>query len=162
MMVVSDTSPVLNLAAIGRSDLLEGLFTDLLVPAEVADEIHRLRESRVRFRSVILPSFIQIRELRTDHLKTALSGELDAGEAAAIAMAIECEARLLLVDELRGRAVARRFGIPTLGVLGILRLAKQRGLLAATAPVLSALEEQAGFWIGAPLRERFLREDETG
>ena len=94
----------------------------------------------------------------TIDLTVALAGELDQGEAAAIALAAERQASLLLMDELRGRTVAKRFGIPTLGLLGILKRAKQRGLVPAIAPILDTLEQQAGFWVGTALRERVLRE----
>lgn len=62
------------------------------------------------------------------------------------------------MDELRGRRVARRFGISTLGLLGVLKLSKREGLVSAIAPLLDKLETQAGFWAGGALRDRVLRE----
>lgn len=159
MIVVSNASPILNLVAIGQGGLLHSLFPSLIVPAEVAAEISQLRESRSRFRSVRLPEFLEIRKLHCAHVKTALATELDVGEAAAIALAVALDAGLLLIDELRGRGVARRFGFSTLGVLGALKLARRRGLIPAIAPGLCKLEEQAGFWVGATLRAQVLRED---
>ena len=158
MTVVSNTSPILNLAAIGEVHLLEVLFPSLLVPFEVAAEIERLRRTQSRFQSASLPTFVEVATLQATHVAIALAGELDPGEAAAIALAAEKRAGLLLIDELRGRMVARRFGIPTLGLLGILKLAKQQGVLPIIGPLLEKLEQQAGFWVGAALRCRVLRE----
>jgi hypothetical protein len=156
--VVSNTSPLVNLAAIGEADLLKRLYSSLLVPNEVAAELQRLSTAHTRFRSVRLPEFVEVAKVQNPQVTIALAGELDSGEAAAIALAVERQAGLLLMDELRGRMVAKRFGIPTLGLLGVLKLARQRGVLPAIAPVLDRLEQTAGFWVGTALRERVLRE----
>lgn len=158
MTVVSNTSPILNLAAIGELDLLEKLFPALLVPSEVAAEIQRLAAVQPRFQTVRLPSSAQVCALQNQNVAIALAGELDSGEAAAIALAAEQRAGLLLMDELRGRRVAKRFGLSTLGLLGVLKLSKREGLVSAIAPLLDKLETQAGFWVGGELRDRVLRE----
>ncbi len=72
---------------------------------------------------------------------------MDAGEAEAIALAIEMQANLLLLDERRGRAIAKQLGLTVTGLLGILVVAKQQGHLVALKPVLHALITVAGFWI---------------
>lgn len=83
--------------------------------------------------------------------------ELDPGEAAAIALAIELKADLLLLDERRGRTVASRFGLRFVGLLGVLIEAKQQGYLGAVKPILDDLITRAGFWVSQPLYERVLQ-----
>jgi predicted nucleic acid-binding protein len=78
-------------------------------------------------------------------LVSALSVELDPGEAEAISAAIECHAELLLIDEQRGRSVAQRFGLRVIGLLGILIESKHQGLIEAVKPLLDALTTHAGF-----------------
>ena len=158
MTVISNTSPILNLAAIGEVKILERLYSSILVPSAVADEVQRLRATQSRFRTADLPAFVEMAVLQNPHLAIALTGEVHMGEAAAIALAVERRADLLLMDELRGRTVAKRFAIPTLGLLGILKLAKHQGLIPALAPLLEKLERQAGFWVGEALRKRVLHE----
>jgi predicted nucleic acid-binding protein len=158
VIVVSNTSPVLNLAAIGEVKILERLYSSILVPSIVAEEVRRLRNSQCRFRTADLPTYVEIAIPQNPHLTLALTGELHAGESAAIALAVERRADLLLMDELRGRTIARRFSIPTLGVLGILKLAKHQGVIPTLAPLLDKLETQAGFWVGEALRKRVLHE----
>ena len=87
---------------------------------------------------------------------TALQMELDPGEAAAIALAVELKADLLLLDERRGRAVATRFGRRFVGLLGVIIEAQQRGYLTAVKLILEDLVTKAGFWVSPQLYIRVL------
>jgi predicted nucleic acid-binding protein len=79
---------------------------------------------------------------------------LDAGESAALALALQWQARLL-VDELRGRRAARRLGVPVVGVCGLLLLAKRQGYIeTVTAPVDRLCAE--GYFIAPDLRAAVL------
>lgn len=158
MIVVSNTSPVLNLACIGEQAILQRLFGDIHVPQAVQLEVQRLRTNQSRFSAVELPAFVQITSTQNRALVAALSLELDAGEAEAISLALEMRAELLLVDEHRGRQVAQRMGLKPLGVLGVLTLAKRRGVIAVVKPLLLRLEREAGFWVGPALRRQVLAE----
>ncbi len=87
----------------------------------------------------------------------ALRDQLDPGEAEAIAVAIELNAGLLLVDEKRGRRIAMDRGLAVTGLLGVLAEAKARGFITEGRPVLDDMIRVAGFWIGDDLRSRYLR-----
>jgi predicted nucleic acid-binding protein len=84
-----------------------------------------------------------------------LQGELDEGEAEAIALALEMDARLL-IDERDGRQAASRVGVSRLGLLGVLVQAKREGHVTAVRPLLQSLREDAGFWISDSLHNRIL------
>ncbi|MCY3841191.1 MAG: DUF3368 domain-containing protein [Gammaproteobacteria bacterium] len=64
---------------------------------------------------------------------------VDAGGAEAMALCLQRQARILLIDDAKGRNVARRAGIPLVGVAGVLLAAKSKGLLVAVSPVLEDL-----------------------
>ena len=66
---------------------------------------------------------------------------LGPGEAEAIALAEQADTRFLLIDDARGRRMARARGIPVVGVAGVLLVAKSRGELAAVGPVLDRLSD---------------------
>jgi predicted nucleic acid-binding protein len=82
--------------------------------------------------------------------------ELDPGEAEAIALAIELKADLLLLDERKGRNIAARLGVRSIGILGILIDAKQNGYVPAVKPIMDRLIQDAGFWIRREVYERVL------
>jgi predicted nucleic acid-binding protein len=155
--VVSDASPLIALAAIGRLGLLRELFGSLSIPAAVHEEVVR-GTGRAGAEEVSASDWVVVRKLGNDFLVRALAGELDRGEAEAIALAVELEAELLLMDERRGRTVAARFGLKVVGVLGLLIEAKRKGLLDRVEPILSDLLHKAGFRLSPELCRRVLEE----
>ena len=86
-----------------------------------------------------------------------LQQQLDPGEAEAIVVAAELQAGLLLVDEKRGRRIARERGLEVTGLLGVLAEAKARGFIPECQPILDEMIRVAGFWIGDDLRASYLR-----
>ena len=63
-----------------------------------------------------------------------------------------------MIDERRGRLVAARLNLRYIGILGILVEAKSQGLITEVKPVLDALINNAGFWVGETLYNRVLRQ----
>lgn len=153
-MVVSDTSPLINLAAIGHLDLLRALYGTVHIPSAVHREITRFEE-QPGAEAVQSLDWITSQACPRPHLATALREELDAGEAEAIALAVDAEA-LLLIDERDGRRAASRLGVSRLGLLGVLVKAKRKGHLTAVRPLLRALGQDAGFWMSDALHDRVL------
>ena len=150
MIVVSDTSPILNLSTIGRLDLLKSLYHELVIPPAVAIE---LQGNGVDARR---QEWLLLREPANGELVRKLELRLDLGEAEAIVIALELGAERVLIDERRARRVASEFNLQPLGLLGILAEAKQHALLLECKPVLDELIQIAGFWIGERLYKQFL------
>lgn len=128
-LVIADTSPINYLLLIGHIDLLHALFDRVILPAVVRDELRHPKAPRV-VRDWIAqpPTWVDIRETPSSHSHAALAG-LDAGEEDAIALALELDADLLLMDDEEGAAAARAQGLEVTGTLGVLRRAAQRRLL---------------------------------
>ena len=80
---------------------------------------------------------------------------LGRGESAAIALAIERDARLLILDDLPARRLAQAIGLPITGTLAVLLHAKRRGLLAEIRPEIDAIMDH-GFRVADALRETIL------
>ena len=157
MTVVSNTSPIINLAAIGQLTLLQPLYDRIRIPQAVYLEIAVTGAGQAGAREVRQFDWISRCTVADRALVSALSIELDPGEAEAIAAAVELHAELLLIDEQRGRAVAQRLGLRVIGILGILIEAKHRGLIKTVKPLLDALITRAGFWVRKDLYTRVLQ-----
>jgi len=154
-MVVSNTSPIANLAVIGRLDILRQLYGVLLIPDAVRQE---LAAAAAVESAVAAADWVEQRCVRDRRLVESLGTQLHPGEAEAIALAIEQEAELLLMDERRGRRIASELSLRRVGVLGVLLEAKSKEVVPAVRPLLDALVAQAGFWIGRKLYARVLAE----
>jgi predicted nucleic acid-binding protein len=76
---------------------------------------------------------------------------LEAGEIEAITLAIELRAQLLLMDERKGTEAARRLGLDTVGVFGVLLEAKRRALIDHVLPHVDRLVSELRFFASAPL-----------
>jgi len=157
MIVVSDTSPLINLAAVGQLDLLRQLYGHVIIPQAIYDEIVLAGVGQPGSAEVKDAVWIETRRLKDQALADILNLELDRGEAEALALALELKAELLLIDERKGRAIATRLGLVHIGLLGALVEAKQRGLILAVQPLVDDLIAKAGFWISADLYRRVLQ-----
>jgi hypothetical protein len=156
VIVISNTSPITNLAAVGQLAILQQLYETVLIPDAVYAELTTGDSAQPGGTEVQTLPWIETKTVTNQTLVTALQMELDPGEAAAIALAVELKADVLLLDERRGRAVAARFGLRFVGLLGVLIEAKQKGCLAAVKPLLEALVTKAGFWVSQQLYARVL------
>ncbi|HEX6819075.1 MAG TPA: DUF3368 domain-containing protein [Ktedonobacterales bacterium] len=157
MTVVSNTSPIVNLAVVGKLELLRDLYGRVIVPEAVYHEIAVRGQGQPGALELQTWSCFQTRPATDKALVAQLEQDLDPGEAEAIALAVQLSADTLLIDERRGRTVAARFSVPVTGLLGVLVLAKRRGLLAAVKPVLDHLKAKAGFYIRGDLYTRVLQ-----
>lgn len=151
-MIVSDTSPVLNLSRIGQLELLRFLYGRVLIPTAVAAEL-------IRSGVDVFPlTWLSVADAKDRNRVSQFQRDLDTGEAEAIVLAIECSADLLLMDERRGRRIAAEAGIRVTGLLGILVKAKEAGLISRVKPTLDELIHVARFWIGPKLYAEVLAE----
>jgi predicted nucleic acid-binding protein len=153
-MVVSDASPLINLAAIGHLDLLRVLYGTVCIPNAVHREITRFEE-QPGADAVQSLGWVKAQSCPRPDLATALSEDLDVGEAEAIALAVDTGA-LLLIDEREGRRAASRLDVSRLGLLGVLVEAKRAGHIPVLRPLLRSLRQDAGFWMSEALQDRVL------
>jgi predicted nucleic acid-binding protein len=151
--VVLNNTPLVALWQLERLGLLHDLFGQVFLPLAVHHEFIST-ERELRRVAVASADWIEVVPLAQPQQALAYEG-LGRGEAEVLALAIERSARLVIIDELRGRRYARRLGLPLTGTLGVLLLAKERGLVDRVAPLVSRLQE-AGLYLHPALVARAL------
>lgn len=154
-LVVSNTTPIITLALVGQLTLLQQLYGTVLIPAAVESEI-LAGGSRYGALELSQASYIRTVPLK-DPARAALLNDLDPGEAEAIALALEQNADLLIMDERLGRRHAARLGLTLTGSIGILLMAKQTGQIKAIKPLLTQLD-QGGIHLSPALIAQALQE----
>jgi predicted nucleic acid-binding protein len=157
MIVVADTSVILNLCKIQHEHLLQKIFQRVLIPTEVADEFVRLTRVQKRFSGLTLPNWIEILPVPKSFPIEIIKAELHAGEAAAIVLFLNQKADALLIDEKAGREIAAKLGVRTVGIAGILIDARIEKLIPSLNILLDRLEREAGFWMSSNLRRNVLQ-----
>jgi predicted nucleic acid-binding protein len=158
MKIVSNASPLINLARIGKLGLLQKLYGELIIPAAVWQEIVVEGAGQPGADEVKTADWINQQDVTNKQLTQALKQELDAGEAEAIALALEIGADLLLMDEDLGREVARHLGLRYTGLIGVLIEAKRKGFVVSIKPCLDQLRDIAGFRLSEELYARVLQD----
>jgi predicted nucleic acid-binding protein len=159
MSIVSNASPLIGLARLGQLKLLLQLYGDLTIPEAVWQEVVLEGAGQPGAEEIETAGWIQVQPVANRELVQALRQDLDAGEAEAIALALEVGAEFLLMDECLGREVAQHLDVRCVGLIGVLIEAKRKGLIGEIRTLLDALRDVAGFRISESLYQRVLRDE---
>lgn len=154
MKIVSNTGPLIGLAKIDRLSILKDIATKIIIPPMVQREL--LGKTGIESERIdnALNDFINVIELKSldSAIEDALA-DLDEGERQAIALASTFSKDvLLLLDDRAGRSVAEKLNIPTTGLIGILLLAKEKGILENIGSLINELRSQ-GYWISEEIAD---------
>ncbi len=158
---VSNTSPIINLAAINQLNLLHLLYGQISIPVAVYHEIVVQGAGQPGANDVQTEPWFEQRPVMDLALVANLLTRnplLNRAEAEAIVLAVELQADRLLIDETEGRHVAAALGVPIRGLLGVLAEVKRQGLIPLVRPLMDDLISRAGFFIVQPLYAQILRD----
>jgi len=159
MVIVSDTSIITNLIQVNHLPLLNHLFGEIVIPAQVFEELAKVPG---QLEIIENTEWIEVKAITNEKQLEELTVVLDLGEAEAIVLALELKADALLIDEKKGRKIAKKYGIVITGLLGILINAKEEKLISKIKPILDKLIFEVGFRINPKLYQQILkRVDET-
>lgn len=150
MLVVSDTSPLNGLYRIGQIDLLEKLFGRVVIPAAVAEELSAIQGYGFDSEELLANPWIEVHQIQ---IEPKFAKALDKGEAAALSLAKLLHADILLIDELKARAIAKGEGFKVIGILGVLLLGKSENHIPSVTALMNQLIHDVGFWINIELYE---------
>ena len=153
--VIADTSPIQYLYQIGLLDVLNVLYGQITIPEAVEGELNVGRARGLSLPDVSSISWMIVKRPQGQAL-LPLVPDLGPGEREAIALAIETNNSLLILDDALARKHAQLLGVTTTGTLGVLLKAKQTGHLKAVEPALDHLEA-LGFYLDAATRSAVLK-----
>jgi len=148
MKIVSDTGPIIGLAKIGKIDLLKSIAEEVLIPPKVYRELFGRVGGESEQIDRALSDFIKIKSDITFDLATEEAlADLDEGEKQAISLAFTIEKdALLLLDDRAGRQASKNLNIPTIGLVGLLLLAKEKGIVKNVGLLIEELLNN-GYWL---------------
>jgi len=150
MIVVSDTSCISNLLFINELDLLQKIYSKKFIPLAVYNEILALEKSGKDLNYLKSREWILVEKDFTRNISLLPPKNIDAGEAEAIDLAIYLKADRLLIDERKGSIFAKELGITTIGLLGILKIAKENHFISSVKKLLDQLIDN-NFWLSNEL-----------
>lgn len=151
---ISDASTLIHLAMIGRLNLLKDFYGTVQIPPAVWREVvdqGRGRPGAEEVAEGMDGGWLKVIEPSDGALVRLLRRELDDGEAEAVALALEHQPDVLLLDESEARRVAEVYGLTKSGVVGLLIRAKREGELESLRDELDRLRDQGRFWLADSL-----------
>lgn len=155
-LLVPDSGPLIALARVDLLHLPGLLFSQVLVPSAVWDEVLRQPRGNEHDRlqaALASGQLMLLAEPVTSPLPLD-DARLGAGERAAIGLALEREAQVL-IDERRGRQAASEAGLVVVGTVGLLVRGRQLGLIGTVRPAIDTLRD-SGYYLAESLTQRAL------
>ncbi len=141
---VTNSTCLIGLERIGRLDILPQVFFPVTIPLAVQAEVGLSAE------------WLTVQAVKNLAVVATLKTQIDAGEAEAIALAMELENVFIILDDRNARRIAQQLGLKVIGTVGMLLRAKQKNVIPEIKPLLTALEA-ADFRIAEPLVQNALR-----
>lgn len=131
MIVISDTTPIISLLKAGQLELLKKLFGTVYIPQSVYRELTENEKFPEEAKTVQNCEFLLVDAVQNEKAVAILRkfAGLDAGESEAIILADEKRSDVLLMDERKGRQVAKKMGISITGTIGMLAKAFDENIL---------------------------------
>lgn len=155
LTAIVNTSPLLYLHQIGQLDILPKLYGSVTTPAAVEQELSVGRDKGIDVPNIQHLDWLSIVSLEVDAVIPNVI-DLGRGEAEVIALGLRGKSSsLLILDDQLGRRVATFYRLRITGTLGVLIKAKQKGHMAAIAPIISQLQKQ-GMWLTEPIIKKAL------
>jgi predicted nucleic acid-binding protein len=151
---VVNASPLIFLTKVGLLDALQEQSVPVLVPDVVLTEVGGLDPDDPAIRAVQQSQWMRVVSTPTIP-DVVLAWDLDAGESAVLAVALDQPGAMVILDDLPARRCARVLNIPTQGTLGLVLVAKRQRLIPAVRPVLEQLRH-AGMYMSDRLESQVL------
>jgi len=160
MVVIFNSSPLINLSKLGKLGIIEKLFENVIVPRAVYNEIivnGSGKEWQSDLENLFKLKIINIVDVKDKNLVKALRLEIDYGESEVIALALETNADLIILDEVDARKVAEMYDLKKNGFIGLLIKAKNKGIIEENLKDIIDESIKKGFWINKKLYNKIIK-----
>ena len=144
LKIIVDTSCLIILSKIKELHLLKLLYGEILITDTIAKEFDEP-----------LPNWIIICPIKLNENVFLFEKRIDKGEASAIMLALEIPNSTIIIDDFKGRSLAKELGIKVTGTMGIIILAKNKKLIPSIKPMLEKIKE-TNFYISKELENEAL------
>ena len=160
-IIIFDSSPLINLAKISRLDLIKAIYNHIIIPEAVYDEVvinglELARDGANKIKNLVDERVIEVKKVENRNLVKAFNLDLDYSESEVLALAIEIEADLVILDESEARHVANKFEISKTGFIGILIKADRLGMVESSRELLDDIIAK-GFRIDETLYKKVIK-----
>lgn len=156
MIVVSNSTPLIALAGIGRFNLLKNLYGKIYIPTAVYNDVVSFGTGRPGEVEVRDSPWIEKKDVHDRLAVDILTSRLGKGESESLVLSKELNVHLVLLDEEPAREEAEILGLNKTGTLGVLLLAKRRGLIHEVKGYVNQLKGH-DFRMGTNLYVKVLR-----
>jgi predicted nucleic acid-binding protein len=150
-VIVSDAGPLIVLFQINKLSILKELFGEVKVPLAVYNEITVKEQEKAAFQKV---DWLKPVKIKKDNDYKLLEELVDKGEAEAIILAKQ-QTLLLLADDAKARKYAVMLNVEVMGTLGLLKMAKTRGVLSSVKAVIKDMIDN-GYYVDSRLIAKLL------
>lgn len=130
---------------IGELNILKELYGTVILTKKIKEEF-----------GSTLPGWFEIKKVKDLNYQKILETIVDKGEASAIALALELDNPLLIIDDLKGRKLAKKLNLNITGTLGVILKAKEKGIIKSTKGIFEKLK-QSNFRISEKVETELLK-----
>ena len=145
--IISNTSCLIVLDNIGMLDVLKELYGKVFITEEVSKEFDKT-----------VPDWIEVRKVSDNKYLKLMKNFVDLGEASTIALAVETDDIVIILDDFKARKLAQKLNLKITGTIGVLIKARKRNIITSTQEVLNKLKNE-GFRISDEIEKEFLKYD---
>jgi len=126
--IISNTSCLIVLDNIGMLDVLKELYGKVFITEEVSKEFGKT-----------VPDWIEVRKVSDNKYLKLMKNFVDLGEASTIALAVETDDIVIILDDLKARKLAQKLNLKITGTIGVLVKARKRNIITSTQEVLNSM-----------------------
>ena len=128
-IIISDTSCFIILENIGKLELLQKAYGEIVTTTEIVNEYGEP-----------LPEWVKIGTVKDKYRQQLLEMQIDKGESSAIALALETPDYTIILDDYKARKIAEQLGINFTGTIGVIVKAKLKGIIPSIKPLLEKIK----------------------